>query len=167
MLKARATFIVLLLLLAATLGASSVEETQAYGAGVDLDQTTAIGDILKNPEAWVGKQVRVEGKVEGVCPKKGCWMELQSPDDQHLRIKVDDDVIVFPPEAAGRWAVAQGTVELRELTREQYTGWLQHQAEELGEDFDPASVGEGPYRLVQVRGTGAEIVEASTNIASP
>jgi len=89
---------------------------------------------------------------------KGCWMELESRDAQHLRVKVDDGVIVFPPAAEGRWAVAQGTVELMEMTREQYTGWLRHLAEEQGRDFDEATVGEGPYRLVQIRGEGAEIV---------
>lgn len=74
-----------------------------------------------------------------------------------LRIKVEDDVIVFPRESEGRWAVAQGTVEVKNLTRGHYAGWLRHLAEEQGETLDEANVGEGPYRLVQIQGTGAEI----------
>ncbi len=136
-------------------------EPAVYGDGVDLADTTPIGDIVADPEAWAGKTVRVEGKVTGVCPKKGCWMELASPDDHHLRIKVEDDVIVFPAEAEGHRAVAQGTVEVKELSRDQYVDWQRHLAEEQGEDFDEASVGEGPYRLVQVKGTGAKIASGS------
>ena len=150
---------VIWIVLAAALAAGgAAAETQTYGAGVDLDEATPIGVIVADPEAWAGKQVRIEGTVVGVCTMRGCWMELESRDAQRLRVKVDDGVIVFPPAAEGRWAVAQGTVELIELTREQYTGWLRHLAEEQGRDFDEATVGEGPYRLVQIRGEGAEIV---------
>lgn len=137
--------------------ASVVAENERFGAGVDLQAITPIGDIVTDPDAWASKTVRVEGKVVGVCAKKGCWMELESRAGDRLRIKVEDDVIVFPRESEGRWAVAQGTVEVKNLTREQYAGWLRHLAEEQGETLDEASVGEGPYRLVQIKGTGAEI----------
>lgn len=148
------------LLLSTLTAGGAAAETATYGAGVTLESTTPIRDIVVDPEAWAGQQVRVEGRVVGVCAKKGCWMELESPDDHRLRIKVEDDVIVFPRDAEGRQAVAEGTVEVHELTREQYAGWLRHLAEEQGETFDEASVGDGPYRLVQIRGTGAEIAGA-------
>lgn len=144
--------------LAALAAAGTAAETRTYGADVDRDEATPIAAIVADPEAWAGKQVRIEGTVVGVCAKKGCWMELESRDGQRLRVKVEDDVIVFPPEAEGRWAVAQGTVELLELTREQYAGWLRHLAEEQGQEYDEASVGDGPYRLVQIKGEGAQIV---------
>ena len=129
---------------------------ETYGSGVTLDEATPIGSILADPEAWDGKRVRVEGKVTEVCPKKGCWMSLQEG-DAAIRIKVEDDVIVFPAAAKDHHAVAEGLVEILPLDREQYTGWLQHLAEERGETFDPASVGDGPYRIVQIRGEGALI----------
>lgn len=141
----------------ALLAFNATAEPTRYGAGVDQPTTTAIRDILKDPTAWAGKIVRVEGKVTGVCAMKGCWMEVESAEGERLRIKVDDGVIVFPSEAQGRHAVAQGAVEVRELGREQYVGWLRHLAEEQGQSFDEASVGDGPYRIVQLRGTGAEI----------
>jgi hypothetical protein len=57
----------------------------------------------------------------------------------------------------GSLAVAEGTVEAIPMTREQYAGWLEHLAEERGEKFDAASVGEGPFRILQLKGTGARI----------
>ena len=145
------------LALALAITAGAIAETEQYGAGVDLPTTTPIGEIVADPDAWVDKTVRVEGTVAGVCAKKGCWMELESREGDHLRVKVEDDVIVFPAEAEGRWAVAQGTVQVNDLTREQYADWLRHIAEEQGGTFDEAAVGDGPYRLVQIKGTGAEI----------
>lgn len=145
------------LTLALVVAAGAIADRERFGTGVDIQTTASIRDIVADPDAWVGKTVRVEGKVAGVCAKKGCWMELESDDGDHLRVKVEDDVIVFPREAEGRWAVAQGTVEVKDLTREQYSGWLRHLAKEQGETFDEASVGDGPYRLVQIKGIGAEI----------
>ena len=145
------------LTLALVVGSGAIAAPERFGAGVDLETAVPIRDIVADPDAWVGKTVRVEGKVAGVCAKKGCWLELESRDGDHLRVKVEDDVIVFPRESEGRCAVAQGTVEVKDLTREQWAGWLRHMAEEQGEVFDEESVGSGPYRLVQIKGTGAEI----------
>lgn len=131
-------------------------EATTYGAGVRIEQATAIAEIAADPQAFEGQRVRVEGMVTDVCPRKGCWMSLQDG-DAAVRIKVEDDVIVFPETAKGLHAVAEGIVEVLELDRDAYTSWLAHLAEEKGETFDPKSVGDGPYRLVQIRGDGAEI----------
>lgn len=147
------------LLAAATLAAAdSGEPCQRYGAGVTLEEPTPVSEIVAEPEAWAGRTVRVEGVVHEVCPMAGCWLTfVPEPGAPELRVKVEDGEIVFPPSARGRLASAQGVVEVQEMTREQYTAWLAHLAEEQGRAFDEESVGEGPYRQVQVKATGAEV----------
>lgn len=137
---------------------TTAEDAETYGDGVALEETTSIVEIVADPDAFLGKTVRVEGSVLDVCPKKGCWIEIGG-EDGHIQIKVDDDVIVFPAAAKGRIAAAQGKVEATLMTREKYLGWLAHQAEEKGEEFDAetADVGDGPYRIIRIQGTGARI----------
>lgn len=131
---------------------------ETYGAGVTVPEATSIAKILADPDAYVGKTVRIEGKVLDVCPMKGCWMELaQEGDGSSLRVKVDDGVIVFPMTAKGKLAVAEGVLEAIPMTRESYVGWMEHLAEERGQKFDAASVGEGPFRILQLKGSGARI----------
>jgi len=138
--------------------AARVRAGETYGSGVHVAEATPIAKILADPDAYVGKTVRIEGKVLDVCPMKGCWMELAGDDSkQSLKVKVDDGVMVFPVTSKGRLAVAEGTVEAIPMTKEQYVGWLEHLAEERGEAFDAASVGEGPFRILQLKGTGARI----------
>ena len=48
-----------------------------------------------------------------------------------------------------------------DMERDAYVAWRRHLAEELGQTFDEASVGDGPYRIVQIAGTGAEIAPPS------
>lgn len=133
-----------------------------YGTGVALDTATPVAAIATAPDQWAGKTVRVEGEVREVCPMAGCWLAIVAEgDDAPLRVKVKDGEIVFPLSARGRRAAAEGRVVVSDMTREQYATWLAHLAEERGEAFDPATVGEGPYRRVQVEATGAELCPAA------
>jgi hypothetical protein len=130
----------------------------SFGEGVTLAETTSVAKILADPDAYVGKKVRIEGKVLDVCPMKGCWLELaEGEGTQSVRFQVEDDVIVFPVTAKGKLAVAEGIVEAIPMTRDRYVAWLEHQAEERGQKLDPATVGEGPFRIIQIKGTGAKI----------
>ena len=142
-----------------TVSRAQAAET-TYGEGVKLAETTSMEKILADPDAFVGKRVRIEGKVVDVCPMKGCWMELEEAKaGNSLKIKVDDGVMVFPVTAKGKVAVAEGVVEAIPMDREQYVAWLQHLAEERGEAFDDTKVGAGPFRLLQLRGSGARIAD--------
>ena len=129
---------------------------ETFGDGTSLEEVTPIATVLEDPDAWRGKEVRVVGMVNDVCPRKGCWMSLREG-DAVIRIKVEDDVIRFPMAAKDHRATAEGVVEVLDLDRERYAAWLAHLAEEKGQPFDPASVGDPPYRLVQIQGQGAEI----------
>jgi hypothetical protein len=146
----------LLLLLPLALSAAVAAEQQSFGAGVQVAETTSVAKILADPDAYVGKKVRIEGKVTDVCPMAGCWMEMDEG-GKTIKVKVDDGVIVFPAAAKGQPAVAEGVVEAIPMTREKYVDWLAHLAEEKGEKFDPATVGDGPFRILQIKGTGAKI----------
>ena len=148
-----------LLVLAVSPAFAETCEKVSYGAGVKIAETTAVQAILAQPEAFVGKEVRVEGTVKEVCAMAGCWMDLEAGEGaQILKIKVKDGDIVFPVAARGKQAVAQGKVEDLEMTRAKYVKYLAHAAEEQGGKFDEASVkGDGPFHVYQIAGTGAEI----------
>lgn len=129
---------------------------QVYGKAPAATETTTIARLLADPQAFAGKTVKVEGKVLDVCPKMGCWMELGATGGT-VRIQVEDGVLVFPVDAKGKPAVAEGKVEIQSMSREQYVQWAEHLAEERGEAFDAAKIGEGPYKLVLIHATGAVI----------
>ena len=76
--------------------------------------------LLGEPETFVGKKVRVDGVITGVCKKRGCWIQVTNPDTgEGIRIKVEDGVIVFPYAAMGEPVSAEGIFEAVALTPEQ------------------------------------------------
>ncbi len=145
------TSLFVLLLLASPVLAKS------FGAGLSLDQTTSLTELLGNPDNYVDKQVQLKGLIVDVCEKRGCWLYITGDQPfEKIRVKVVDGQIVFPLEARGKQGTVEGVVEKFELTREEVIKNRQHHAEERGESFDPATVTSGET-VYQLRGTGAEI----------
>ena len=130
---------------------------KSFGAGIKLAESTPIDTILANPKDWNGKTVRVEGMITDVCPKRGCWMELAgSAPGQKLRFKVTDGEMVFPMDAKGQRATAEGVVAVKEMSIEESKQYAEYQAKEYGKPYDPASITQ-PTVVARIDGTGAVI----------
>lgn len=96
--------------LVASLGAQA--PGKVYGAGVSVANAVAVQMLLDHPDRYVGKTVRVDGTVSAVCQSMGCWLEMSDPAiGRGVRFKVKDGVVVFPRDAAGRKASAEGGFE--------------------------------------------------------
>jgi cytochrome c-type biogenesis protein CcmE len=134
-------------------------EGTVYGEGVTATLVVAPADLVARIEEFEGKRVRVEGLVTDVCAKRGCWFKLAGDENsaQTVTIKVTDGVIVFPMEAKGKRAVAEGEFTVIEMTMEQTLAYKKHHAEEHKEEFDPSTVTE-PLTYYQINATGAVIL---------
>jgi hypothetical protein len=129
------------------------------GAPLTLKKQTAISALEAKPAGFLNKTVQVKGKVAEVCEKAGCWMNLvDTKTSAKVRIKVKDGEIVFPKEAVGKMAVAEGTFVKIDLTKDQLIAQLKHEAEENNKKFDPSTVTEGKT-IYQIKGAGAVVLE--------
>jgi hypothetical protein len=127
------------------------------GAGVKLEKSVSVDELLADPLKHNGKTVRVEGMITDVCPKRGCWMNLAgSQPGQKLKYKVVDGEMVFPAESKGQWAIAEGVVAARQLTIEETKEQAEYEAKEYGIPYDEASITK-PKVSVRIDGTGAVI----------
>ena len=146
-----------LVALGVAIAASVAGEGKAYGEPLSGTDTIKISELLAHADEYLGKTVRVEGVVTGVCEKRGCWISLASDKEfEELRIKAEDGVIVFPVEAKGRRAVAEGVFTKLELTMEQTLERAKHHAEQHGEEYDPSKITE-PAAWYQINVTGAVV----------
>ncbi len=96
------------------LAASAVAQPagKVYGAGVSAESAVTVQALLDHPDRYVGRTVRVDGTVSAVCQAMGCWLEIGDPAiGRGVRFKVQDGVVVFPRDAVGRTASAQGVFE--------------------------------------------------------
>lgn len=131
----------------------------SYGAGVTISEAVPIPTVLATPDDYVGKKVRVDGVITGVCAKRGCWMQVTDPDTgQGLRVKVEDGVIVFPYESMGHRAAAEGVLEAIKLTPEQIAARAAAAAEAAkGHDHAPGESCDRPESTAAKAGCDAEV----------
>jgi hypothetical protein len=142
------------------LGAAPVRsQSKDYGKPLTLKEKTSISAILKNPHAFHGKKVQVEGTIVEVCEERGCWIRIASDKEfESIRFKVEDGVITFPLDAKGKLALAEGVVQVNMLTKEQAIAQAKEMHKERGTmaKFDPSKY-TGPVMDVQIMGEGARV----------
>ena len=129
-----------------------------YGEKLSDAEVVKISTLLETPEDYVGKTVKVEGSVTGVCAHRGCWIEIAGDKDfESLRFKVEDGVMVFPVEAVGHVATAEGVFTKIELTPEQAAAVHKAGCKKAeGATCDHGAPAEGGV-IYQLAGTGAVI----------
>ncbi len=117
--------------------------SQSFGPAFDFAQSSSVtvAQVLAKPKAYLQQPFTVQGKIDAVCQKKGCWMQFATgADEPTFRLKVKDGDMEFPVSAKGKTAYAYGSLKAKPMTLEQTKTYLKHRAEEQGEAFDPAKV---------------------------
>jgi hypothetical protein len=85
-----------------------------YGAPVAATSVVSAATLLANPEAYVGKELVVEGRVADVCSKAGCWMVI-AEGDKTMRILMKDHGFSVDKQGAGSTCRIAGLVEAKEV----------------------------------------------------
>src|SRR5262245_14543385 len=87
------------------------------GKPLALKEAISVAEVNAQAEKYVDKVVQVRGTITEVCQMMGCWMAL-ADSGQTIRIKVNDGDLVFPKEAVGKSARAEGKLVRLKLSRE-------------------------------------------------
>lgn len=84
------------------------KKSQIYGSQLTQTKVIAVAEILKQPNQFVGKAVRLEGKIVQECPSGG-WLMLKD-DTGVILVNLHPSEIAIP-QAIGRSVAAQGKVK--------------------------------------------------------
>lgn len=78
-----------------------------------------LSDVMKDPEKYKNKKIILEGTVDAVCQKKGCWMVvIPEPDEPGVRVTFKDYGFFVPKDAKGAKVRAEGTIQFTTLSKE-------------------------------------------------
>lgn len=99
---------------------------QAYGEALSDRPLTPLTDLAASPERFAGQVVKTEGEIAQVCQRMGCWMEMRAEGVAPVRVPMAGHSFFLPRDVAGRRAVVEGQLALRELG----VGERQHLEEE-------------------------------------
>ncbi len=89
------------------------------GAPIGESPRVSLDSVLRNPDAFVGTSVIVEGNVGAVCTRKGCWMEIsQKEGDKGIRVTFKDYGFFVPTDSEGLLVLAEGEVQLNPMSKD-------------------------------------------------
>ena len=94
-------------------------EVVRRGAAIGDTAGVEFAALLKEPAKSADRPVVVEGVVERVCQKQGCWMELAPKKGARgVRVQMKDHSFAVPFNSAGLRARAEGVFSIKTLTKE-------------------------------------------------
>ena len=101
-----------------------------YGAGISLkSEKTAITPTKLEKKLKKAKKVEnvaVKGKVTEVCEKKGCWLTVETENNEKFFVKMKDYAFFVPTALEGKTVVMEGSAESKTTSVKE----LQHYAED-------------------------------------
>ena len=78
-----------------------------YGAAITLARPESLASAIAKLDGQDAAEVLVEAKVTKVCEMKGCWLRLQSAEDE-LHVTFVNDSFFVPASLAGKTVHVQG-----------------------------------------------------------
>jgi hypothetical protein len=89
-----------------------------FGAALTDRAETRLADIAAAPASFDGQTVRTEGRIERVCQRMGCWMELSAEGASPVRVPMAGHSFFLPRDVAGHDATIEGRVLVTQLSPE-------------------------------------------------
>ncbi|MCS6885945.1 MAG: DUF4920 domain-containing protein [Acidobacteriota bacterium] len=108
-----------LLFLSVLTTSSFNEEIVKRGAEIGNSPQVELAQLIANPNEFLGKKVIIEGTVERLCQKKGCWVQVTAPGaKKRLRITFKDYAFFVPTDSTkGKHIKAEGELVVKTHTR--------------------------------------------------
>ncbi len=101
---------------------SSSNSYTFYGEEIGLSEIKTAEEVVQLFSQLGSKdtlELKLKGKITSVCKAKGCWMEMQLPKEQTLRICFKDYGFFVPTDSENKIAVVQGKGYRREIDVEE------------------------------------------------
>jgi hypothetical protein len=114
-----------------------------------------VAQLLKDPTAYAGKKVRIEGPIASYCFHKRDWYAVRDSDAPGPSVRIlTGDAFLVPENAQGKRARTEGTVEVADVPAER----ARHYAGEHGLGDLTKVQGDKPFKQVTIRAAGAEFI---------
>lgn len=131
----------------------------SYGAGVTakvakkaISPATLEKNMKKSQSA---KNVVVKGKVTEVCEKKGCWITIETDDNDKFFVKMKDYGFFVPTALKGKTVVMEGNAENKIISVDEQ----KHYAEDAKKPQEEIDAITEPKEEIRFVANGIRVVE--------
>lgn len=132
--------------------AGDAKKGDTYGDASGIHAKSEITNISQIEEGEV-LEGNFAGKVEEVCAKKGCWVQLVLADGTPASVKMKDYDFFVPTALVGKEVIIQGKAELKMTPVSE----LQHLAEDAGKSQEEIDAITEPKEVISIMADGIKV----------
>lgn len=140
-----------------TANAQNADDGKHFGETITADDAINFDDLMPKMAETDSLAIKITGKVNEVCQKKGCWMTLVSDDPEipEMRVTFKDYAFFMPKDLSGKHVVIDGFafVDVTSVAD------LQHYAEDAGKSKEEIAAITEPKREVAFEAAGVLILD--------
>ena len=134
---------------------TSMKGNPTFGEVISEDGAVPYGAVLAQLETADTVKTKVSGKIESVCQKKGCWMNLVQERQPDIFVKFKDYAFFMPLDCAGKEVVMEG-IAYKEVTP---VDELKHYAEDEGKSQEEIDAITEPKEELKFLASGVVLLE--------
>ncbi|MGL4596133.1 MAG: DUF4920 domain-containing protein, partial [Bacteroidia bacterium] len=105
---------------------------QYFGDSISADGAIPVAQVVSKMAGADSMPMKIEGKIQSVCQKKGCWMELDLGNEETIRVSFKDYAFFVPKDCSGKNVVLDGFARIDTTS----VAELRHFAEDEGKSKD-------------------------------
>lgn len=149
-------------LLASCKQATPVETTADgafYGEQFEIGEATTVPTAIEKMKMQDTLNIQLNGMVESVCKKKGCWTNISSKDnsEETVFVKFKDYGFFLPLDCEGQEVVMQGKAYIEETPVDE----LRHYAEDEGKSEEEIAAITEPAKEYKFMASGVYLKNKS------
>lgn len=133
----------------------SADPGMNYGAATNPENAISIKSLQEMMVSKTESNVKVKAKVIDVCPKKGCWVLLETPDQSKVFVKMKDYGFFVPTALVGKNIVIDGEAKVVEASVEE----LRHYAEDAKKSPEEIAAITEPKKEIRLTAAGIFVTE--------
>lgn len=133
----------------------SSDSTQYLGEAFTIEQVVAVNELQTKIAEGDSAVLIARGTLKEVCQAKGCWMTLELPNQNSMRVTFKDYGFFMPKDLAGKEVIMKGTASYTTTDVET----LQHLAEDGGKSAEEIAQITEPEVALTFLASGVTIVE--------
>ena len=129
-----------------------------YGDTINYESpksAEAVLNQLKKLESKDTLNITFQSKTTGVCKKKGCWMTLDMPESQDIKVTFKDYGFFVPKDLDDQKVIVKGKGFLKEVSVDEQ----QHYAKDAGKSEKEIAAIDTPKKEYRFIATGVAIPE--------
>lgn len=127
----------------------------AFGNSISTEGAIPVADLSKLLKDDQSHPVKVTGTVTDVCPKKGCWLSLQMPDNSKVFVKMKDYGFFVPVELIGKTVIVDAEAKVIKTSVDE----LKHYAEDAKKSKEEIDAIKDPKEEIRLTANGIVIVK--------